>query len=136
MFVSSTQIRVRYGETDQMGFVYYGNYPLYFEVGRAEAMRQIGMTYKQMEEMGVYMPIAKMAIKYFRPGRYDDLLTIKTIINDLPSARMNFDYEVYNEQGTMLCAGNTELAFINSQTNRPCRAPDWFLKKMEEVFNS
>jgi acyl-CoA thioester hydrolase len=136
MFVSSTQIRVRYGETDQMGFVYYGNYPLYFEVARAEAMRQIGMTYKQMEEMGVFMPISKMEIKYFRPGRYDDLLTIKTIIKQVPSSRMIFDYEVYNDEGTLLCWGNTELAFISSQTNRPVRAPDWFLVKMEKVFNN
>ncbi len=134
MFVTTTQVRVRYGETDQMGFVYYGNYPLYFEVGRAEAMRQIGMTYKQMEEMGVYMPISKMEIRYFRPGHYDDLLTIKTIVNQMPTSRMVFDYEMYNEQGTLLCTACTELAFISSQTNRPVRAPSWFLKKMEEVF--
>ena len=136
MFVSTTQIRVRYGETDQMGFVYYGNYPLYFEVGRAEAMRHLGMTYKQMEELGVYMPISKMEIKYFRPGRYDDLLTVKTIVSQMPSSRMIFDYEIYNEQGTQLCKGYTELAFISSQTNRPVRAPEWFLKKIEEAFNN
>jgi len=135
MFVTTTQIRARYGETDQMGFVYYGNYPLYFEVGRTEAMRHLGMTYKQMEEMGVYMPISKMEIKYFRPGRYDDLLTVKTIVSQMPSSRIVFDYEIYNEQGTLLCKGYTELAFISSQTNRPVRAPEWFLKKIEEWMN-
>ncbi len=80
MIVSETKIRVRYAETDQMGFVYYGNYPQYFEVGRAEAMRQIGMTYKDMEEKGIVMPIATMTVKYMKPARYDDLLTIRTIV--------------------------------------------------------
>ncbi len=134
MFAATTQVRVRYGETDKMGFVYYGNYPLYFEVGRAEAMRQIGMSYKDMEEMGVFMPISKMEIRYLRPGRYDDLLTIKTFVSQMPSSRMVFDYEIYNEQSTLLCTGYTELAFISSQTNRPVRAPEWFLKKFELVF--
>ncbi len=132
MFSSETQLRVRYSETDQMGFVYYGNYPQYFEVGRADAMRQMGMTYKLMEEKGVVMPIASMQIKYIRPAHYDDLLTIKTMVPEMPSSRMYFDYEVYNEEGTLLCKGNTVLAFLNKETGRPCPAPGWFLDKLRE----
>jgi acyl-CoA thioester hydrolase len=134
-FVSETHARVRYGETDQMGFAYYGNYALYFEVGRAEAMRKLGMTYRQMEEKGVYMPIAQMNVKYLKPARYDDLLTIRTIVTQVPTSRMIFDYEVYNEDGTLLCEGNTVLAFIKYANHRPCPAPDWFLEKLLPLMN-
>lgn len=134
-FVSETQVRVRYGETDQMGFAYYGNYALYFEVGRAEAMRKLGMTYRQMEEKGVYMPIAQMNVKYLRPALYDDLLTIRTIVSQVPTSRMIFDYEVYNEEGTMLCKGDTVLAFIKYSNHRPCAAPEWFLEKLLPLMN-
>lgn len=130
-FVFSTQLRVRYAETDQMGFVYYGNYPQYYEVARAEAMRHLGMTYKEMEENGVVMPIATMHIKYIRPARYDDLLTIKTIVPEMPSSRMHFDYEIYNENGDLLNKGTTVLAFLNKHSGRPCPAPAWFLAKLE-----
>ncbi len=132
MLSFETQLRVRYAETDQMGFVYYGNYPQYFEVGRADAMRQLGMTYKAMEEKGVVMPIANMQIKYIRPAYYDDLLTIKTIVPEMPSSRMHFDYEVYNEEDELLCKGTTVLAFLNKETARPCPAPRWFLEKLQE----
>ncbi len=134
MFTYETQLRVRYAETDQMGFAYYGNYPQYYEVGRADAMRQLGMTYKEMEEKGVVMPIVDMHIKYIRPARYDDLLTIKTSVSELPASRMYFDYEIYNEQGRLLNKGYTVLAFLKKETGRPCGAPDWFLKKLLEVW--
>jgi len=128
MLISETQIRVRYGETDQMGFVYYGHYALYFEVGRAEAMRKLGMSYRQMEEKGIYMPIAQLNIKYIRPARYDDLLTVRTIVREMPASRMIFDYEVINSENILLCTGNTVLAFVRTQNNRPCAVPDWFLE--------
>ncbi len=130
MFVSEVQLRVRYGETDQMGFAYYGNYALYFEVSRAEAMRKLGMTYRQMEEKGVYMPISQMNVKYIKPARYDDLLTIRCIVSEIPASRMVFDYQVINEQGTLLCTGNTVLAFVKFSNHRPCPAPGWFLEKL------
>jgi acyl-CoA thioester hydrolase len=126
MYVSETQIRVRYSETDQMGFVYYGNYPQYYEVGRVEALRSIGMTYKQMEEKGVFMPIVSMNLKYHKPAHYDDLLTIKTFVAEFPKTRMVFSYEVFNQDGVLLNTGETVLVFINSQTRRPCSAPEWF----------
>ncbi|HSV87097.1 MAG TPA: thioesterase family protein [Bacteroidales bacterium] len=135
MMISETQIRVRYGETDQMGFVYYGNYALYFEVGRAEAMRKLGMSYRQMEEKGVYMPIAQLNVKYLKPARYDDLLTVRTIVREMPASRMTFDYEVYNTDKTLLCTGSTVLAFVKTQTNRPCPAPDWLIEKLNTLMN-
>lgn len=133
MFISETKLRVRYAETDQMGFAYYGNYPQYYEVGRADAMRQLGMTYRQMEEKGIVMPIVDMHIKYIRPARYDDLLTIKTMVPGLPVSRMHFDYEIYNEAGTLLNKGYTVLAFLKKETGKPCGAPDWFLEKLKET---
>lgn len=132
MFTFETQLRVRYAETDQMGFAYYGNYPQYYEVGRADAMRKLGTTYKDMEEKGVVMPIVDMHIKYIRPARYDDLLTVKTIVSDLPASRMHFDYEIYNEEGRLLNKGYTVLAFLKKETGRPCGAPEWFLNKLKE----
>ncbi|TVQ11637.1 MAG: acyl-CoA thioesterase [Bacteroidetes bacterium] len=136
MYVSETKIRVRYSETDKMGYVYYGNYPEYYEVARAEAMRELGMTYREMEDKGVMMPIASMQIKYLRPAFYDDLLTIRTIIKELPASRMHFYYQVYNEQQKLLNTGETVLAFVNMKTGRPCAAPEWFLKALAERWDT
>lgn len=136
MFVTETQVRVRYAETDKMGFVYYGNYPQYYEVGRVEAMRKLGMSYREMEEKGVMMPIASMQIKYIRPAYYDDLLTIRTIVKELPASRMHFWYEILNPEGVIINKGETVLAFINMSTGRPCAAPDYFLERMKKVFNA
>lgn len=134
MYIHETQIRVRYSETDQMGFAYYGNYPQYYEVGRAESMRSLGVTYREMEEKGILMPIVTMQSKFIRPARYDDLLTIKTIIKSLPSSRMHFSYEVCNEKGELLNIGETLLAFIKKENGKPCGAPVWFLNRLKEVF--
>lgn len=134
MLISETHVRVRYSETDQMGYVYYGNYPEYFEVGRAEAMRELGMTYRQMEQKGVMMPIASMQLKYLRPAHYDDLLTIRTIVKELPSSRMHFFYEVYNERQQLLTEGETILAFVDMATKRPCPAPQWFVEALEQKW--
>ncbi len=134
MHITETQLRVRYAETDQMGYAYYGNYAKYYEVARADAMRTLGMTYRQMEEKGVFMPIVTMQSKFIRPAYYDDLLTIKTIVTELPSSRMHFFYEVYNDQGTLLNKGETVLAFVRKDTGKPCYAPDWFLKKIKAAF--
>ena len=133
MFTFETQLRVRYAETDQMGFAYYGNYPQYYEVGRADAMRRLGMTYREMEEKGVVMPIVDMHIKYIRPARYDDLLTVRTTVPGLPTSRMHFDYEIFNEEGRLLNKGYTTLAFLKKETGRPCGAPEWFVEKLKEA---
>ena len=114
MYESSTQIRVRYGETDQMGFLYYGNYALYYEVGRAEAIRQLGFTYRQLEELGIHMPVVELNAQYFRPALYDDLITVKTILKELPEgAKIQFHSELYNEAGVLLNKGLTTLVFYD-----------------------
>jgi acyl-CoA thioester hydrolase len=135
VYISETKIRVRYSETDQAGFVYYGNYAQYYEVGRVEALRQLGYTYKGLEKEGVVMPVLSMNIKYIRPGLYDDLLTVKTIIREAPVTRMNFEYEIYNESGKLLNKGETTLVFISKKTYKTIKAPEWFAKLIEKSIH-
>ncbi|HLS37831.1 MAG TPA: thioesterase family protein [Sphingobacterium bovisgrunnientis] len=135
MFVHEEKIRVRYAETDQMGYVYYGNYAAYYEVARTEMLRKTGFSYKELEEMGVMMPVLEMNIKYSQPAKYDELLTIKVIIKEKPSVRIKFEYEVYDEAGTLLNTGNTQLVFVDMVRNRPCKAPEVFMQKMEPYFD-
>jgi acyl-CoA thioester hydrolase len=114
MYTSETQIRVRYGETDQMGFLYYGNYALYYEVGRAEAIRQLGFTYRQLEELGIHMPVVELHSQYLRPALYDDLISVKTILKELPDGpKIQFHSELHNESGALLNKGLTTLVFYN-----------------------
>lgn len=134
MFKTTTNIRTRYADVDQMGFVYYGNYATYYEVGRTDAMRDLKTSYKEMEEKGVWMPVHSMSCRYFKPARYDDFLTITTIVREMPKARMLFEYEVRNQQGELLNTGETILAFLNKETNRPQRIPDWFAKLLQPYF--
>lgn len=134
MFTYETKLRVRYGETDNMGYVYYGNYPLYYEVGRTELMRYFGFPYKKIEEIGIMLPVKNLAIKYYKPAVYDDLLTIKTIIKDLPKAKITFFYEIYNEKDELLNQGETTLVFVDEKSRRPKRAPSDLLKQLEPYF--
>ncbi|MDR0384837.1 MAG: acyl-CoA thioesterase [Prevotellaceae bacterium] len=134
MYLFETKIRVRYGETDQMGYVYHGNYPLYYEVARTEMLRSVGLTYKKMEEDGILMPVRSLNIKYIEAARYDDLLTIRVILKEPPAARIHFFCEVYNEQGTLLNEGETVLVFVNSVTRRPCRAPEILTGELKKYF--
>ena len=136
MYVSETKIRVRYAETDRMGYVYYGNYAQYYEVGRVEALRQLGLSYKSMEDNGIILPVLTYSIKFFKPAYYDDELTIKTTIKEIPQARIHFGYECYNQTGTLLNAGETTLVFINKLTNKPCIAPEEFTGKLKDQFNN
>jgi acyl-CoA thioester hydrolase len=113
MFITETQIRVRYAETDQMNVVYYGNYAQYFEVARAESIRNLGFTYKKMEAAGVMMPVVEMQTKFLRPAHYDDLLTIKTILRELPQDhRIVFEHEVFNAEKKLLTLGKVVLYFV------------------------
>lgn len=134
MYISETTVRVRYAETDRMGYVYYGNYTQYYEVGRVEALRQLGTSYKQMEDDGVMLPVYDCHIRYFKPALYDDLLVIKTSIKEMPSVRITFEYEIYNQQNELINTGNTTLIFVNKETNKPCRAPKIFLEKIKQYF--
>ena len=134
MYQSETILRVRYAETDKMGYVYYGNYAQYYEVGRVEALRQLGMSYKSIEDNGVMLPVYTFNIRYFKPAFYDDLLRIKTTIKEIPGTRINFEYEIYNEKSELLNRGDTTLIFINLETNKPCMAPDIFIEKVKKFF--
>ena len=134
MYISETTVRVRYAETDRMGYVYYGNYTLYYEVGRVEALRQLGTSYKEMEDNGIILPVYSCNIKYLKPALYDDLLIIKTSIKELPTAKISFDYEIYNQQNELINSANTMLVFINTATNKPCPAPKLFLEKIKKYF--
>ena len=134
MYSHAIKIRVRYGETDKMGYVYYGNYPEYYEVGRTELLRSLGFTYRQLEDLGILMPIVEMNIQYFRPSFYDDEITIKSVINEEPRSRVNFEYEIRNEEGVLLNKGNTVLGFINAETRRPVRPPKVIIDCFKPYF--
>ena len=127
MFETTTQIRVRYAETDQMRVVYHGNYAQYFEVGRVEAIRSLGFSYKDLENMGVIMPIVELASKFLRPAHYDDLLTIKTMLKELPSNhKIEFHQEVYNQHDKLLTIGKVVLYFIDAVTREKTEMPqEW-----------
>lgn len=134
MFTSTTQLRVRYAETDQMGYVYYGNYAMYFEVARVEAMRSAGFSYKCMEDDGVMMPVLESHFRYLKPGKYDDLLTIKTIIPQFPSVRIRFEYQVFNEAEELITEGWTTLAFLKKDSHQPTRPPGNLLALLKPYF--
>lgn len=125
------ELRVRYGETDQMGVVYHGNYAQYFEVGRVEWLRKFGMTYKELEAGGIMLPIISLNIKYKKPARYDDLIKVRTQLVKTPSATIEFNYEIVNEENEILSTGNTSLVFIDINRNRPTRCPQYLLDKLQ-----
>ena len=134
MYVNETSIRVRYADTDQMGYVYYGNYAQYYEVGRVEAMRGLGMTYRSIEENGIIMPVLSFKIKYVKPAFYDDVITIKTLIRELPAVRITFEYETFNEKKELLNMGETVLVFLDKKSSRPCPPPADFIEKLKIFF--
>jgi acyl-CoA thioester hydrolase len=134
MYQSETTVRVRYGETDQMGYVYYGVYALYYEVARVESMRQLGLSYRDVEAMGVMMPVLENKSKYLAPARYDEQLRIVTTVRRMPSVRITFEYEIYNEGDVLIHQGETLLVFIDKQTNRPCRPPQPMQDVLQPFF--
>ena len=134
MYAFETTIRVRYGETDQMGYVYYGNYPLYYEIGRTEMIRSLGLTYRDMEVEGVLLPVRSLSINYIEPAFYDDLLRLRVILKEIPTAKIHFFYELYNEQGKLLNTGETVLVFVDAQTRRPRRVPQKLLTELKKHF--
>ena len=136
MFTSETILRVRYAETDRMGYVYYGNYAGYYEVGRVEALRALGMSYREMEDSGIMLPVLTYNIKYFKPSFYDDLLTIQTIIPEIPSTRIKFLYKMFNAERVLLNEGETTLVFVNIKTGKPCQAPREFIEKIQPFFTN
>ena len=132
MYTNETKVRVRYAETDKMSFVYYGVYAQYYEVGRVELLRSLGISYKSLEENGFELPVVDFHIRYKKPAFYDDELTIKTTILELPSTKITFYYECFNSIGVLLNTGSVILVFVNSKTKKPCSPP----KALLETLNS
>ncbi|MBK8227885.1 MAG: acyl-CoA thioesterase [Flavobacteriales bacterium] len=123
MYTHETRVRVRYAETDQMGQMYYGRYAELFEVGRVEALRSIGFPYRRIEENGLLLPVRDLSIRYHRPVRYDDEVTVRTSITSMPAARIHFRYELRHAGDALLTEGETTLVFVDRSTKRPCAAP-------------
>ena len=134
MYTTETSIRVRYAETDQMQYVYYGNYAMYYEVARVESLRQLGLTYKELEAMGIIMPVLENHSFFIAPALYDELLKIVVTIPEKPTVRIRFHCEIFNEQQKLIHRGETLLAFVNQKTGRPCRPPEAFEKVLAPYF--
>ena len=125
-----TEVRVRYGETDQMGFCYYGNYAQFLEVARVELLRSKGITYKTLESEGILLPVRAFSIKYIAPSRYDDLLRIETEIIKIQSSRIEFSYVIRDQNSTLIATANTELVFVDYQSMKPIKTPS----KISDLF--
>ncbi len=135
MYQSKTEVRVRYAETDQMGYVYYGNYATFYEVGRVEALRDLGLSYNELEKMGVMMPVLELRSKFIKPAFYDQLLTVTTIIRVLPNTRIRFEYEITDQENQLLNLGETTLVFVDMAKNRPISAPEGILLALKQFIN-
>jgi acyl-CoA thioester hydrolase len=135
MYAFETKIRVRYNETDKMGIVYHANYIAYYEIARTELLRSTGAySYNEMETGGVIMPVVEVQSRYLRSAYYDETLTVRVIIEDLPTARITFLYEIFNEKQELLNTGKTVLGFVNSETHRACRPPEKLIKCLSELL--
>lgn len=134
MYVSETKLTTRYGETDQMGIIYHANYINYYEVARTEMIREMGYPYQTMESDGIMMPVIEVQCKYHRPAYYDEELTIRTIVKELPTSRITFHYEIYNEKQELINTGIAVMAFMDSKTRRPCRPPQKLMRIIQGSF--
>ena len=134
MFLYQHQVRVRYAETDNMGYVYYGNYATYYEVARTEMLRSTGISYKELEEMGVMLPVIELTCKFKKAAKYDDLVTINTYIREKPGVRIKFEYELFNESGDLLNTSSKKVVFVDMEKGRPCSLPQSFIDKMAPFF--
>lgn len=136
MYAHEVQIRVRYGETDQMGYLYYGHYAQYYEVGRVETIRSLGLTYKEMEEKhGIWLPVVSLETRFVRPAYYDELLSVRSELRDLPGQYITFHVEIRNEKHKLVNAGRVRLCFFDAQTKKVVQAPDFLLDKLHPFFD-
>ena len=136
MFTSSTTIRIHYALTDQMGLVYHGHYAQFYEIGRTEALRGLGLTYKEVEAMGVIMPVTEIHSRFLRPALYDDLITVITTVKELPvHHKITFHSEIYNEKNELLNVGDVSLYFMDAKTMKRCEMPRPIKEKMNEFFD-
>ncbi len=134
MIITETRIRVYYEDTDQMGVVYYGNYARYYEIGRTEMIRDLGFTYKQLEASNIMLPARSLKINYLKSAYYDDLLTVRTIVDTIPKVKFPIRTEIYNEKGELINSGEVVLVFFSSLTNKPISAPKFFTDELTEIF--
>ncbi|WP_316803296.1 thioesterase family protein [Pedobacter nototheniae] len=135
MFVHETQVKVRYAETDQMGVVHHANYALYYEIARTECFEACsGITYASMEADGIMLPILELQCKYLKPALYNQVLTVKSIVKELPSVRLKVDYEIYNEENQLINIGHTTLVFVDKETRKPCHPPQNFMQGVNQYF--
>ena len=134
MISNDIQIRVLYRDTDKMGVVYHANYIVYYEAARNEMFRSIGLPYTELEAMNIIMPIVEVESKYKAPAYYDDLLTVRATIKELPEVRAIVEYEIFNEAGTLINTGKTVLGYVNTERMRPCRAPQKFINELQKYF--
>ncbi len=134
MISDESKIRITYGDTDKMGVVYYGNYPKYYEIGRTELMRKIGFSYDRIEKEGVIMPVVKLEAEYFKSAYYDELITVKTIVKEMPKARIRFHYEIYNGKNKLINQGFTDLSFVKKENIKACRPPANLYNALKEYF--
>jgi acyl-CoA thioester hydrolase len=123
--------RVRYGETDQMGVVYHGNYPQFLEMGRVEWLRSFGISYKSMEEKGCMLPVISLEMQFKKPAVYDEVITVHTRLRELPGVRISFDYEIRGEDGSLLVTARTDLAFVDMHSKRPVRCPAYLMERLQ-----
>jgi len=135
MYTHNFKKRVRYGETDQMGYLYYGNYAQYYEIGRVEMLRSVGLTYKSMEEEhGILMPVMTLEMRFVRPAHYDELLTIRTSLRELPGKTIVFHVEIFNEKMKLVNGGRVKLCFVDANTNKSIEAPTYLVEKLRPHF--
>ena len=134
MIVSEEKIRVRYDEVDKMGYLYHGNYAGYFHVGRTELLRKLGISDKELEFQNLILPVIEMNTKYLKPIQYDEIVTLKTYLNEIPKTRIRFYYEIFNEKGDLVNEANSSLVFVDNHTRKPMRVPQNILDKIECHF--
>ena len=134
MITYDAKVRVNYKDTDKMGIVHHSNYIVYYEMARVEALRAWGMPYSEMEKMGIISPILEVGSKYIQPAYFDEVLTVRVFVEEIPMVRLKVRYELYNEAGTLINTGHTWLGFLDGTTRRPCRAPQYFVEKMQALM--
>lgn len=135
MLTYDTSVRVWYKHTDQMAICHHSNYICYYEAARSDLLRDLGLSFAEVEKRGIMMPILEVQSKYHRPAYYDEELKVRVILKELPTTRANFFYEIYNQQGMLINTGMTQLGFIHSDTRRPCRCPEWFTALLLEKWS-
>ena len=133
MLIFDSKYRVCYGDTDRMGIMYYGNYPRLYEIGRTDLIREIWKSYREVEESGVILPVRSLSSIYHKPAIYDEVLTIRTIIKEIPKVKFRVYSEIYNEKGELINEGEVVLGFMDAKAGKPCKAPEEFLIILQET---